>query len=74
MQEVIRDGQNGVLVDFFSPSALAEAMADLLKSPERAAALGRAARETVLKDYSLDVCLPRQLQLINLVASRSIGG
>ena len=48
--------------------------ADLLKSPERAAALGRAARETVLKDYSLDVCLPRQLQLINLVASRAIGG
>ena len=74
VQEVIRDGRNGVLVDFFSPSALAEAMADLLKSPERAAALGRAARETVLKDYSLDVCLPRQLQLINLVASRSIGG
>ena len=74
VQEVIRDGHNGVLVDFFSPSALAEAMADLLKSPERAAALGRAARETVLKDYSLDVCLPRQLQLINLVASRSIGG
>ena len=49
-------------------------MADLLRSPQRAAALGRAARETVLKDYSLDVCLPRQLQLINLVASRSIGG
>ncbi len=72
--EVIRDGQNGVLVDFFSPSSLADAMADLLKSRERAAALGKAARETVLKDYSLDVCLPRQLQLINLVASRSIGG
>ena len=74
VQEVIRDGHNGLLVDFFSPSALAEAMADLLRSPRRAAALGRAARETVLKDYSLDVCLPRQLQLINLVASRSIGG
>ena len=74
VQEVIRDGHNGLLVDFFSPSALAEAMADLLRSPQRAAALGRAARETVLKNYSLDVCLPRQLQLINLVASRSIGG
>ena len=74
VQEVIRDGHNGLLVDFFSPSALAEAMADLLKSPDWAAALGRAARETVLKDYSLDICLPRQLQLINLVASRAIGG
>ena len=74
VEEVIRDGYNGLLVDFFSPSALAEAMADLLRSPERAAALGRAARETVLRDYSLDACLPRQLQLINLVASRAIGG
>ena len=74
VQEVIRDGHNGLLVDFFSPSTLADAMADLLRSPQRAAALGRAARETVLKHYSLDVCLPRQLQLINLVASRSIGG
>ena len=49
-------------------------MADLLRSPERAAALGQTARETVLRDYSLDACLPRQLQLINLVAARAIGG
>ena len=74
VQEVIRDGQNGLLVNFFSPSALAEAMADLLRSPQRAAALGRSARETVLKNYSLDVCLPRQLKLIDLVASGALGG
>ena len=74
VKEIVRDGHNGLLVDFFSPSELADAIADLLRSPERAAVLGRAARETILKDYSLDVCLPRQLQLINLVASRSIGG
>ena len=74
VQEVIHDGHNGLLVDFFSPLALAEAMADLLRSPERAAALGLAARETMLRDYSLDACLPRQLELINLVASRAIGG
>ena len=74
VQEVIRDGQNGLLVDFFSPSALAEAIADLLRSPQRAATLGRSARETVLKNYSLDVCLPRQLKLIDLVSSGVLGG
>lgn len=74
VQEVISDGENGLLVDFFSPSDLAEAMAELLNNPKRAAALGAAARQTILKHYSLDICVPRQLQLINLVASRSIGG
>jgi len=74
VQEVIRDGENGLLVDFFSPDDLADAMAYLLKNPKRAAELGQAARETVVKHYSLDNCLPRQLQLINLVASRALGG
>ena len=74
VQEVIRNGENGLLVDFFSPADLAAAMAELLMNPKRAAALGAAARQTVLKDYSLEVCLPRQLQLINLVASRALGG
>ena len=74
VQEVIRDGHNGVLVDFFSPAQLAEAMVDILKNSDRAADLGQAARATVMKHYSLDKCLPRQLQLINLVASGSLGG
>ncbi len=73
VQEVIRDGVNGLLVDFFSPSELAEAMSELLRNPKRAALLGSAARETVVNHYSLENCLPRQLQLINLVASRSLG-
>ena len=52
-QEVIRDGHNGLLVDFFSPSALAEAMADLLK-PRLLPPWAERPR-TVLKDYSLDI-------------------
>mgnify|MGYP002008809504 CR=1 FL=1 len=73
VEEVIRDGKNGLLVDFFSPSDLAEAMADILMHPERAAVLGAEARSTIHENYSLNVCLPRQLQLINLVATRAIG-
>ena len=74
VQEVISDGQNGLLVDFFSPNELAEAMAEMLNNPDRAAELGSAARATIMEHYSLDSCLPRQLQLLNLVATRAIGG
>ena len=70
VQEVIRDGKNGVLVDFFSPAQCAEAVVDLLQNRSRAEALGAAARETVLADYSLERCVPRHLQLMQLVADR----
>ena len=72
VREVIRHGQNGVLVDFFSPSDLAEAVVEMLNAPERAAAFGVAARETVERTYDLKTCVNRQLALMDLVASRSL--
>ena len=72
VREVIRDGHNGVLVDFFSPTDLAAAVVELLNDPARAAAFGVAARETVERSYDLDTCVTRQLALMDLVASRSI--
>ena len=72
VREVIRDGHNGVLVDFFSPTDLAAAVVELLNDPKRAAAFGEAARETVERSYDLDACVTRQLALMDLVASRSI--
>ena len=72
VREVIRHGRNGMLVDFFSPTDLAATVADMLKDPERAAAFGVAARETVERSYDLNTCVTRQLALMDLVASRSI--
>ncbi|MCS5691385.1 glycosyltransferase family 4 protein [Cyanobium sp. FGCU-6] len=74
VEEVIVDGHNGVLVDFFSPSDIAAAVADLLRHRQRAHGLGERARETVLGRYSLERCVPRQLALMDLVAARAIGG
>ena len=72
VQEVIRDGQNGLLVDFFSPGDLAEAVSELLAQPQRREQLGKAAAETA-RPYGLDRCLPRHLALMEMVASRSLG-
>lgn len=69
VQEVIEDGINGLLVDFFDPLQLAETVVALLKDPSMRKRLGRAARQTVLQRYSLDICVPQQLSLMRLVAS-----
>jgi glycosyltransferase involved in cell wall biosynthesis len=73
VQEVIQDQHNGLLVDFFSPQAVAEAIAELLSDRKLAKQLGKAARSTVLKHYRLTNCVQRQLALMDLVASGSIG-
>ncbi|MFD0934173.1 glycosyltransferase [Methylobacterium trifolii] len=69
VEEVIRDRQNGVLVDFFSPAAISEAVVDALAKPHAHRALRQAARRTA-EGYDLKkVCLPRQVRLIEQVAA-----
>ena len=46
VREVIRM-KNGLLVNFFSPNDLAAGVVEMLNAPERAAAFGVVARETV---------------------------
>ena len=72
VREVIRHGQNGVLVNFFSPTDLAAAVVEMLNDPDRAAAFGVSARETVERNYELNACVTRQLALMDLVASQNI--
>jgi glycosyltransferase involved in cell wall biosynthesis len=73
VQEVIEDGRNGLLVDFFSPGDLAAAIAELLTNRERARRLGEAARATVLQRYRLETCMQRHLELMDLVAAGILG-
>ena len=68
--EVIRDGVNGLLVDFFSPEALARQMAAVLADPAAHRPLGLEARRTVEQHFDLhSVCLPRQLALVDWLAA-----
>ena len=72
VQELISDGEHGLLVDFFSPHDLAAAIHELLTNHERAQQLGKAARNRVVQHYSLETCIPRHLGLIELVSSGSL--
>ncbi len=52
--EVIEAGRNGVLVPPRDPAAIAESVARLLAEPERARALGQAARRTIEERFTAD--------------------
>ncbi len=72
VQEVITHGHNGLLVDFFSPNELTEAVTTILHDDSISHRLGVNARETILDTYSLENCVPRQLSLMQLVSARDL--
>ncbi len=53
VQEVIREGENGVLVDFFPPNEIAQRVTEGLAEPAALDTLRRNARQTVVEDYDL---------------------
>jgi glycosyltransferase involved in cell wall biosynthesis len=70
--EVMRDGENGLTVDFFDHQRLAARVEAALESPREMQVLRRGARETALARYDLRrVLLPRWLALFDdLIAGR----
>ncbi|MGQ9368578.1 glycosyltransferase family 4 protein [Azospirillum sp. ST 5-10] len=69
--EVIEDGRNGLLVDFWDPRAVADRLDAVLDHPDHMAGLRAAARRTVQERYDLrSVCIPAQMKLIEDVAAR----
>ncbi len=60
----------GVLVPPADPQALADAVADLLEEPERAASLGRAARALAERSYGLD----RMVRRLEEIYDEVLGG
>lgn len=64
VKEVITDGVNGLLVDFFSPAAIASRVEDVLDNLDSMADLRRQARETILKTYDLNTLLPQHIDWI----------
>ncbi|WP_287985273.1 glycosyltransferase [Piscinibacter sp.] len=69
VEEVIVDGENGWLTDFFDAPALAAKLAEVLARRGEVGAVRAAARETVVQRYDLKrVCLPAGLALLDRAA------
>jgi glycosyltransferase involved in cell wall biosynthesis len=72
VEEVIRDGDNGRLVDFFSTQQIAARVIEALENPHAHRSLRTRARQTVIERYDLQsVCLPAGLRLLNRVMGRT---
>ncbi len=62
--DVVRDNENGLLIPPGDIDALAEAVTELVTgSPERRAALGRAARQTVIRNFAPNRELRQNLEI-----------
>jgi glycosyltransferase involved in cell wall biosynthesis len=73
VEEVIRDGENGLLVDFFSPADIAARIDQALAMDCRL--LRERARMTVIERYDLQrICLPAQLGLAQRLLQKKLDG
>ena len=71
VEEVIVDGQNGLLVDIFSPQEIAARMIEVLTNRNDYIPLRLNARKTIVEQYDLQtICLPAQLRMVNMAARK----
>lgn len=71
VREVIEDGVNGFLVDFFSPDAIADKLVAVSADAAGLSDMRLAARRTVLERYALADCLSAQMALIGEMVGRA---
>ena len=64
VKEVIEDGVNGLLVDFFNPEQIADRVNEALDNPDLMAAIRTKARQTIVKGYDLNRLLPQHLDWV----------
>jgi glycosyltransferase involved in cell wall biosynthesis len=70
VKEMIRDGENGLLADFFDTDEMAAKAVQVLRDPAAFRPLGRAAEEMIVRDYSLEAVLPRMLTMYEEAVNR----
>lgn len=74
VREVVRDGDNALLVDFFDTSALAERVCDILDRPGAWSHLREAARSTAVERYAASKLVPLRARLLEAVGDGLMDG
>lgn len=64
VREVVEDGVNGLLVDYFSPACIADRVEEALDNKEKSALMRARARETILEKYDVRKIVPLQAALL----------
>jgi len=69
VREVITDGENGVLVDFFSSADIANKVIASLSFPSYTESIQKGARRTIEENFSLQNLLSKQVELVQRTAA-----
>ena len=68
VRDVVQDGKNGLLLDFFDVDLLARTLITACREPERFSSLRKAARQTVVDEFDrARLCLPAWMRLVDEV-------
>lgn len=69
VREMIQDGRNGLLRDFYDVEGFADRAIEVLRDPGAFRQLGREAAERIRQEYAIDVTLPRLVGLFEQAAT-----
>ena len=69
--EVIQDRENGLLVDFLDVHSLAEKLLEVVQNPTHFKHLRIAARDTIKKNYELNFCIEKRIDLIDKLLAQA---
>ena len=70
VREVVRDGENGLLTDFYDVVAIADRVEDALNRRNELGSIRAAARQTIVDLYDWRKMLPRQVEFLQLMATQ----
>ena len=74
VREVVREGHNGLLVDFFDTGRLADRICDALERPDAMAGVRERARQTAVERYPISKLIPLRARLLDAVAGGLMDG
>lgn len=69
VEEVIKDGENGILTDFFDVEKLTEKVNYVLDNQDKINKIRQNARKTIVDKYDLKKLLPEHIQLLKNMAN-----